>query len=102
MKSRKQMIGKRRQRGPAAASYLVLLLQRVERILADQALALGEIDRQRIGVADLAVVAQHAGGGVPPARGRRQRQVGEEPPRKAELPELLVRQFRRAAAEHDV
>src|SRR5258705_13513999 len=99
MKSRKQMIGKRRPRGPAAASYLVLLLERVERILADQALALGEVDRQRVGVADLSVLAQHVERKLHPAHRRLQREIGIEHAREAELLELLVRQLGRAAAE---
>src|SRR6185369_16731463 len=99
MKSRKQMIGKRRQRSP---SYLILLLQHVERILADQALALGEIDRKRVGVADLAVLAQHVERKLHPAHRRLQRQVGVEHAREAKLLELLVRQLGRAAAEHYV
>src|SRR5215468_3676848 len=96
------MIGKRSQRSPAAALYLVLLLQRVERVLADEALALGEIDRQRIGVADLAVLAQHIERKLHPAHRRLQREISVEHAREAELLELLVWQLGRAAAEHDV
>src|SRR5215470_4028279 len=102
MGSAKLIIGKRRQRNPVAASYLVLLLQRVERILADQALALGEIDRERIGIADLAVLAQHAERKLHAANRGLQRQVGVEHTGKAELFELRVRQLRRTAAEYDV
>ena len=39
------------------ASQLVFLLQRVELAFADEALALGEVDRERARVADLAVLA---------------------------------------------
>jgi len=68
-----------------AASYLVLPLERVKRILADQALALGEIDRQRTGVSALAVLAQHVERNLHPAHRSLQRQVGIEHARDAAL-----------------
>src|SRR5262249_31705087 len=83
-------------------SNLVLLLQRVERILADEALALGEIDREPVGVADLTGLAQHAERELHAAKRGLQREVGIEHAGEAELLELVVRKLGRLAAEHDI
>src|SRR5262245_57436431 len=83
-------------------SHLVLLLHRVECVLADEALALGKIDRERIGIADLAVLAQSAERELHAAQRGLQRQVGIEHAGEAKLFELFVRQFGSASAEHDV
>src|SRR5215470_18373122 len=86
----------------SAASYLIFLLQRVERVLADEALALGEVDRERAGVADLTILAQRAERKLHAAQRRLQGKIGVEHAGEAKLLQLRVRQLRRAAAEHDV
>src|SRR5262247_3210379 len=86
----------------SAASYLIFLLQRVERVLADEALALGKVDRERVGVADLPVLAQRAERELHAAQRCLQREIGVEHAGETKLFQLRIRELGRAATEHDV
>src|SRR5262249_51576798 len=83
--------GAARRDGGFGPSLLVFPLQRVELVLADQALALGKIDRERTSVADLAFLAERTERELHAAQRGLQRQVGIEHAGEAQRLQLLVR-----------